>query len=336
MLQDAGYKTLCPYEFDPFNSSQECPMPIYALDTTGSASANRITGEQIILTPSVNRYNVIVPAYSPFYAQGLSISYRDLAGATRTLVEGQDYNFTHAFVGASRATGRPIYGSIELLNLGISGVATLVYQTLGGPWTATPNQISDTLSDVLRNPRTTTWEVVANVPQVFPPVPHPWDTQDLVGQSDLVAVIAQVAAAIAARSSDAININLPAFYPTKARVGLGNVDNFKTVTDAQAVAGSSATVFMTPRGVALYVSAALSSYEATRAAKYRSATMPAAGAFTTGDYVECTDLTRRTVTGSAITALNGASYLTKGWKRMTTSSTHVLGTDWIEDKMLII
>lgn len=41
---------------------------------------------------------------------------------------------------------------------------------------------------------------------------------------------------------------------TKAQVGLSNVSNYATATDAEAQAGVSSTTFMTPRGVALYFS----------------------------------------------------------------------------------
>jgi hypothetical protein len=309
-------------------------MPIYNFDSTGTAVANRITGEQKALTPTNNIYNLIVPTYSPFYAQGLSISYRDTANNVRTLVEGQDYILTHQYIGASRAIGKPVYGSIELLNLSITGVATLVYQTLGGEWAITPNQLTGVLGDILRNPRTTTWEVVANVPTVFPPVPHAWDNIDMVGEAEIVAAINAVAAAIAAKVNQGTTVNLPAFYPSKEKVGLGNVDNYKTATDAESLAGSSSTRFMSPRGVALYVAAAILSYEQQRSARLRSATVPTTGTYTAGDFVECTDLTLRTW-GLVPESHTGVRYLLRGWRRMTTSATHVLGTDWIEDRCVL-
>lgn len=310
-------------------------MPIYVFDSTGTAVANRITGEQKALTPSNNIYNLIVPTYSPFYAEGLSISYRDTANTVRTLVEGQDYILTHQFIGASRAIGKPVYGSIELLNLSITGVATLVYQTLGGEWAITPNQLAGILGDILRNPRTTTWEVVANVPTVFPPVPHAWDLVDMVGEAEIVAAIQAVAAAIAAKTSQGMTVNLPAFYPSKEKVGLGNLDNYKTASDAEATAGSSATRFMTPRGVALYVAAALTAYEQQRSLRLRAAVMPTTGTYTTGDYVECTDVTIR-IWGPIPESHTGVRYLLRGWKRLTTGTAHVLGVDWIEDRTVVV
>jgi hypothetical protein len=309
-------------------------MPIvYALDTTGVALANKVVGEQHTLTPSTNIHNLMVPTYAPFFADGFSISYRDLSNTVRTLVLGVDYYFTHQFVGATRAIGKPVYGSVELLNKNITGVGTLVYQTLGGQWAASANAINSALSDILRNPRTTTWEMVANVPEVFPPVPHPWDLQDLVGQSDLIASIGQISSAIAGKANGGTNITLPAFYPSKEKVGLSNVDNFKTATDVEAVAGTSPTRFISPRGVKLLVDQAIATYDQSRTARYSSAVLPGSGSYSGGDYVSCTDNTVRTWAGTPA-GLVGAHYIVKGWFRLTTGATHVLGTDWAEDRSL--
>lgn len=310
-------------------------MPtVYALDTTGVALANKVTGEQHALTASTNIYNVVVPNNTPFYSQGFSISYRDLAGVTRTLVEGIDYYFSHMFVGASRAIGKPVYGSITLLDMNITGVGTFVYQTLGGTWAANTTTINTVLSDILRNPRTTTWEMVANVPTVFPPVTHNWDLVDMVGETELVNAINLISAAIAAKSATNLNVTLPAFYPSREKVGLSNVDNFKTATDSEASAASSATRFMTPRGVSFAISAALAAYESARKASFTSATLPTVGSYQPNDYVICTDKTKRTWSGTPAN-LVGAQYIVRGWLRATNTLTHVLNTDWFEDRVII-
>lgn len=224
------------------------PTP-YQFDPTGSLPANRITGEQHIITAVSNRnYHFTVPTYAPFFSDGLSISYRDIDNNIRFLVEGIDYHLGFQFIAASRSCAKPIYGGISYLNLELAGVVTLVYQTVGGNWTIDPVQINEILSDTLRNPKVTSWEQVANVPTLFPVVDHEWNLQDLVGMSDVKDSIDAVTTAIA-NAPAPIPQEFPGLVASKYTVGLGNVQNFGIATDAEAQAGTSITKYMTPRAV---------------------------------------------------------------------------------------
>lgn len=225
----------------------------YQFDPTGTLLANKITGEQHIITAVSGRnYHFIVPTYAPFFSESCTISYRDIDNNIRYLVEGIDFLFCFQFIAASRSCAKPIYGGISFLNLELAGVVTLVYQTVGGEWTLDPVQINEILSDTLRNPRVTSWEHVANVPTLFPVVDHEWNLTDLVGMSDVVAKVDEVAQAIAARPAPTPTPDY-SILPTKNMLGLGNVQNFGIATDAEAVAGTSITKYMTPRAVRLAI-----------------------------------------------------------------------------------
>lgn len=228
------------------------PTP-YQFDPTGTSPANRITGEQHILTAVAGRnYHFVVPTYAPFFAESFSVSYRDIDNNVRYLVEGIDFLFCFQFVAASRSCAKPIYGGISFLNLQLAGVVTVVYQTVGGVWTLDPVKINEILSDTERNPRVTSWEQVADVPTLFPVVDHEWNLIDLVGMSDVVQSVDEVAQAIANRPAPT---PVPDYglIPTKDMLGLGNVQNFGIATDAEARAGTSITKYMTPRGVRLAI-----------------------------------------------------------------------------------
>ncbi|MGL4231448.1 MAG: hypothetical protein ACRCWJ_08780 [Casimicrobium sp.] len=54
--------------------------------------------------------------------------------------------------------------------------------------------------------------------------------------------------------------------------------------------------------------------------------VPTAGEYARDDYVPKKN---RTETGAP-----GAKYVVKGWIRLTNSTTHILGTDWVEDRAL--
>jgi hypothetical protein len=228
------------------------PAP-YQFDPTGTLPANRITGEQHIITVVSGRnYHFIVPTYAPFFADGCTVSYRDIDNNIRFLVEGIDFYFCFQFIAASRSCAKPIYGGISFLNLELAGVVTLVYQTVGGTWTLDPVQINEILSDTTRNPRVTSWEHVASVPALFPVVDHEWNLTDLVGMSDVVQSVDEVALAIANRPTPTPVADY-ALIPTKNMLGLGNVQNFGIATDAEAQAGTSITKYMTPRAVRLAI-----------------------------------------------------------------------------------
>jgi len=306
----------------------------YTFDPTGQSINNRVNGEIQTITPTTNVYHVLVPNAAPFYGASLQILYTNLSGVIRTLTEGTDYYLGHMFAGASRATGRPVYGSIVLLNNSLSGTGSLSYQTLGGQWVVDTPTITKVLSDLLRNPRTTTWEVVSDLPTVFPPSPHPWDLVDMVGQTELVQALSGVSTAIASRAAQAPVINLPAQSLTKRTIGLGNVDNFKTASDNEAT-GTSNSRFMTPRSTQLAISAALSTYEQSIEGKYISTSMPTTGIYSASDYVENTNRVILTWHSVPTTAMEGVKYIVRGWLRMTDGPNHAANVDWVEDRVII-
>lgn len=309
-------------------------MPVsYPFDSTGAAATNLVTGEIQTISPTLNTYNVVVPKAAPYYSDSLIISLTDLSNNTRVLVEGIDYHKSHQYIGASRSTAKSIYGSFTLLNHNLSGVANLRYQTLGGEWVVDAAGINTVLSDLLRNPRTTSWEQVRNLPTVFPPTPHQWDLTDMVGEAELVSSIASVANAIANRANTTPVINLPVQTITKHTVGLGMVDNFSTANDLEAV-GNSATRFMTPRGTRLSISAALSAYDLNSRTKYHGVGIPTTGHFNKGDYVVNDNVVLLQWHSDPTTPVEGMSYVIRGWIRMTSGSTHTLNVDWVEDRCL--
>lgn len=309
------------------------PAYTYEFDPTGALLANKITGEQQILSASNGEnHHFIVPTFAPFFSESLSISYRDAGNTVHPLVEGIDYHLGFQFIGASRACAKPIYGAISFLDLQLAGVVTLTYQTLGGQWALSMGAELAMLSDTLRNPRTATWEQVVNVPQVFPPVDHQWNLDDMVGMSEVVAALGGVASAIAAAAPTDLQ-EQPNLFPTKDQLGLGNVDNFKTASDQESRLANSPTRFMTARGVGLALQEAFISYVSSNPPRKTAAAMPVTGNYVRGEYVDNTSPTVLTWTG-VVGALVGRKYVVLGWKRLTSGSGHVLNVDWVEDRTL--
>jgi hypothetical protein len=164
--------------------------PAYPFDPTGLKVSNKVTGEQQILTPTNPRdAYFIVPKFAPYFGDSLKVVIKDLKNVVRTLVQGVDYYPSHTFMDASFATAKPIYGSITFLDTSLSGIVTLVYQTVGDVWVQDDATIALILADRLSNPRTTSWDRVANLPKAFPSIDHQYDLIDMKGLDSLVTSV---------------------------------------------------------------------------------------------------------------------------------------------------
>lgn len=231
----------------------------YPFDPTGKLASNLIPAEMQILTAQNYRdYHLIVPNAAPYFVNSLVITFKDTQGNVRTLTEGVDYVCTHMFHDASLACAAPIAGSISFYNTLLAGQIQLKYQTLGGIWTLDADAIAKILADRLHNPRITTWEQVTEQPVTFPVIDHEWNLVDLVGMSEVVTAINEIADMLRQTGSTGLAAHLADFNnphrTTAAQVNLGNVPNFAKATTADAQAGVRDDLFMTPAMVAAAIS----------------------------------------------------------------------------------
>lgn len=231
----------------------------YPFDPTGALLSNLVPSEQQIVTPPNFRdFYFLIPKAAPYFGDSLVITLKDLENQSRTLVEGVDFYPTHRFISASRATAKPIYGSITLLDKELAGVVTLKYQTIGGIWTIDEATAAEVLANTLLNPRITSWEVVVDQPIAFPPIDHEWDLVDMVGATEMVEAIDRITAALNESGGNAITQHIADLQnphkTTATQVGLGNVQNYAIATDPEATAGLRNDVYMT----ALRVKSAIS------------------------------------------------------------------------------
>lgn len=225
------------------------PPTAYPFDPTGQATTNLITGERQILTPpNWGQFYFILPLATPFFANNKFQAVLQPSG--KVLQEGVDFVYCYRFYDATYQSAAPVYGGLYFMDMTLSGVIELQYQTLGGDWTLNSAQIATVLANQLSNPIVTTWEEVVNVPYQFPPVAHQWDIIDMVGASDIVNVLNQMVTALQSTNNSALAAHLADFNNphrvTAAQVGLGNVVNYGVALASDAQSGSSATLYMTP------------------------------------------------------------------------------------------
>lgn len=223
----------------------------YPFDPTGLSAANKITNEIDTLTPVNYRdYSLIIPRYAPFFADSLTITFRDTNNTVVPLVEGVDYYLGYWYIGASRACAKPVYGSIQFLNTSLSGTLTISYQTIGGRWTLSEADIAEILADRLENPRVTSWEQVTGVPIVFPVINHVWDLVDQVGLSDINTSLKGIEEQLRQQGTQGLAQHIAdkgnPHMVTKDQTGLGNVENLPLAIQTDAEAGVSNDFYMTP------------------------------------------------------------------------------------------
>lgn len=230
------------------------PTYAYPFDPTGTLASNKISGEQHVITAANYRdFHYIVPTYAPFFSDGLVVKFRDSNNVVTTLTEGVDYLLSHWFISASRACAKPIYGSISFMNLALSGVIVIDYQSLGGMWTQDSATITEIMGDLIHNPRITAWDVVVNMPVTFPVIDHQWDLVDLVGASDVVTALGTIETALRATGVAGLSTHLTDYgnphRVTSAQVGLGNVQNYGVADGPTTITGIASNLYTTPYGV---------------------------------------------------------------------------------------
>ena len=194
----------------------------YPLDLTGTSVENFVKEELHTVNEAHFRdYFFLVPNFAPFFVDNFRAEII-VNGVSRDLVEDVDFSFALSYVTGTRTTGKNMYGAITLHNLEMNGIIRINYQTVGGDQTADKLQVLTTLADKAYNPRTTIWDLVTEVPNAFPPMPHYQDYDTFFGQGAVVEELQNIAIAIADNSS-LTRDSLVAFLES---IGMGSVLSF--------------------------------------------------------------------------------------------------------------
>lgn len=177
------------------------PTVSYPLDTSGVSPANLVQNELHTVSEGQFRdYHFLVPDLAPFFVDHFSM--KIVVNGTETLLrEDVDYSFALPYVTGTRVTGKQMYGALTLHNLDANGLLKVSYQTVGGDQVADRLHILTVLAEKAYNPRTTVFDILTNVPNAFPPVPHYQDYSTFFGQEELVAALNAIVTAIATNSS---------------------------------------------------------------------------------------------------------------------------------------
>ena len=223
----------------------------WEFDPYGTNPNNYITGERHTLTPDSGKgFHFFIPKAAPFFLKDIEIVH---VGTGRKLIEGVDWQPGWMFELATRRTYMPVYAAISILDKTLNGTFEIKYRTIGGEYTLDDATLLEYLSNVLTDPRVTTWEAIVEKPLFFAPLEHRFNIDQLVGMEDAIEALDRI--------RDAILQSINALYPsfnvhlsdksnphavTKAQVGLGSVQNYPMATDEEAAAGTARNRMMSP------------------------------------------------------------------------------------------
>lgn len=240
----------------------------YPFDDTGVAPSNKVENELHTLT-EVNSapYRILIPVHAPFYLHNLLLEHVNQEGVVTPMVEGVDYYAALPYMAASRSTGRPVYGGLAMISDLPQGTMRLVqYQTVGGDWTADRNYVYEQLLASQYNSRTTWWDLITNVQELFPPSDHQQPVGDVAGHLDLLAKLDEIRAAILTSSSTA-NVPVQIFTHmeetgnahglTLSDIGLDQIQNLPLATDQEVQERQEVDKYVTLRQIALFTSTAI-------------------------------------------------------------------------------
>lgn len=232
------------------------PQVNYPLDTTGLSPANKVVDEPHVLTEiNAATYRILLPDFAPFYQDNFVLKFVDTLGVETILQRDIDFAFTLPYISASRSIGKMVYGAVTIINDLVNGSLKMTYQTLGGDEIADVQLVREKLAEVAYNPRTASWDVIANKPQQFPPVPHDHSTDDIVGLEQVIEELNDIEQAILAGpnpSNDVVHHFTDTNNPhqtTAAQVGLGDVVNLPMATDQEVISRAPVDKYVTLRQI---------------------------------------------------------------------------------------
>ena len=174
----------------------------YPVDVTGFLPTNKVPPEGHTINPPESipnqiNYNFMIPFAGPYYRDSIKMTH---VTSGRVLQRGIDWMPGHKFLSASMETEQVrggIYLSVLFLDQTLAGQVMInEYQTLGGPWALNENKIFEIMANRAIDPRSVSYDEVAEKPEVFPPVDHQHASADFIGMTEAVLGMLGIATAV--------------------------------------------------------------------------------------------------------------------------------------------
>ena len=238
------------------------PIPIftYPYDPTGLDPNNRVQGE--VHSLSARPIRVLAPQHGAYYTESVAV-YDNITNTL--LTKGSQYECVQLLQEASVKIGKDICTLILIKDSNVNSEVRINYQVVGGNYSNNISNIVSMYEAVANDNRTVDWVNVQNKPLEYPPTLHNQLLSSVYGFEPVVAALERLRQSI-------ILSNVPAFeslidwiytliagFPehiqdmnnphqtTKNQVGLGLVENYPVVTEAEILAGIPVDKYMTFR-----------------------------------------------------------------------------------------
>lgn len=245
------------------------PTYIYPLDLTGRSPNNLVANEPHTLGATGNR--AFVMNNGPFFVKSLVVK-NALTG--QVLVPNDQYKPLQLMPDLTALSGLNVCAVIWVTDPSVTQV-TVTAQVVGGDASGYNEGIMRLIESLELDNRSIYWGQIVGKPEFYPPARHLHDIGDVYGFEYLVAAIYTVRDAVLIgdaaahreimdyidgvraelrgdldtmgnRLTQHINRVDNPHNTTKAQVGLSAVQNYGIATEAEARAGTSNTVYLTP------------------------------------------------------------------------------------------
>ena len=154
-----------------------------------------ITAIDSVASSRYRDYYYLVPEQGPMLVDGFE-AYITVGENRRKLVEGVDFAFCLEYIAATRELGKVVYGGLTLHNLELNGIIEYKFKRPDIVPLLDKNYILTTMVEMAYNPRTTSLDMVTNIPDFLPPLPHQQDIDTIFGQKHLIEAVNAIAEAI--------------------------------------------------------------------------------------------------------------------------------------------
>jgi hypothetical protein len=160
----------------------------YPIDYTG-VSPDNLVDREIHMLSEINdgTRRTLIPYHGPFYPDNFKLEFRDANGNYSELTLDQDYYLSISYLSGEQSTGKKCYAGVTVTTELVNGVVLVTYQSMGtGWWNGQRDDVLEGFATKVYNPRTSSWDIIAHLPEMFPPGPHYVRVEDTRGMEDLL------------------------------------------------------------------------------------------------------------------------------------------------------
>lgn len=163
----------------------------YFLDTTGTKSSNKVSGESHALNG--RKVRALRPDYGLFFGKSMKVV--DTASG-KTLTPGTQYRPGEMDVRLTAKYGKSICEIVLITDENVMGPVELTYQVLGGEESVSRRALIDIVNSMDVDGEDIPFKDLVGVPDVFNPAPHKQHSITLYGMAHLVEAIKRLRVAV--------------------------------------------------------------------------------------------------------------------------------------------